>query len=281
MKVVLFGGSGFIGRSLKDHFEARIAARQVSTNDFYWDPITRQLDPKELEGVDAVINLCGESVVAPRWSEQKKQNLFESRIRTTSLIVSTINEMQNPPKYLFNASAIGYYGSRGDEQLTEESSSGEGFLASLCQKWEEEASKAKCKVVQMRFGQILGKDGGLLGKILLPFKLCLGGCLGDGEQWMSWLAVEEVAPLIKFIYEKGIEGPVNFVSPEPVRNREFTETLAEVLRRPAFMNVSSVVLKTLFGEMADEMFLASQRVVPKVLEDHGYKFKYADLKSAL
>jgi uncharacterized protein (TIGR01777 family) len=287
VKVVIFGGSGLIGKAIKDHFESvKIAVRDLSKlkeGTFYWNPITGDLNPKELEGIDAIINLSGDSIVQLRWTEQKKRELYESRIRSTALIVNTIQQMSTPPKYLFNASGAGYYGNCCEEVVTEETAPGRGFLATMAQKWEAAACNAegKCRVVLMRSGLILSKEGGLLKKMLIPFQLCLGGKLGSGQQWMSWLAIDDIAPIIHHLYENNLAGPVNFVSPNPVRNEEFTKVLAEVLNRPALLNLSEANLRLLLGEIADEMILSSAKVIPKVLLDSGYKFKYPFLKEAL
>ena len=209
--------------------------------------------------------------------------MYESRIRTTALIVNTIRRMENPPKYLFNASGSNYYGNCGDKDVTEKNPPGIGFVASVAEKWEATArlAEGKVRVVYMRAGLVLGKDGGFLKKILTPFQMCLGGKLGSGQQWMSWIAVHEIAPIIRHLYTNNITGPVNFVSPKPVRNVEFTKTLADVLKRPAFLNISEWTLRLLVGQIADELMLSSTKLIPQVLLDSGYQFKYPELKNAL
>ena len=265
------GGTGFIGRRLAESLAA--AGQSVSA-------VARGAEPGES---DAIVNLAGEPI-AQRWTREAKRKIRESRIMGTRRLVQALAQLQKPPSVLVSASAIGYYGNRGDEILTEASGPASGFLAELCKDWEKEAEAAEplgVRVVKVRIGVVLGTGGGALARMLPPFKMGVGGRLGSGKQWMSWIHIDDVAGLIRFALEQpAIRGPVNATAPHPVTNAEFTGILARALHRIAFMPVPAVALKTLFGEMSS-VLLDSQRALPRAAESAGFQFQYATLASAL
>jgi hypothetical protein len=265
------GGTGFIGRRLAESLAA--AGHSVSA-------VGRGGEPGE---ADAIVNLAGEPI-AQRWTREAKRKIRESRIVGTRRLVQALAQLPKRPGVLVSASAIGYYGNRGDEILTESSAPASGFLAELCRDWEKEADAAESlgvRVVKLRIGVVLGSGGGALARMLPPFKMGVGGRLGSGKQWMSWIHIDDVAGLIRFaLDDPTIRGPVNATAPNPVTNAEFTGILASALHRPAFMPVPAVALKTLFGEMSS-VLLDSQRVLPRVAESAGYQFKYKALPPAL
>jgi len=249
-----------------------------------WNPSTGELGGAGV-GADAVVNLAGASIAAGRWTSQRKELLRTSRIDTTRALVSALAKMNAQPRVLVSASAIGIYGDRGDEILTEESKPGTDFLSSLAQEWEAEARKAEVlgiRVVMARFGIILGREGGALAKMLTPFKLGAGGKLGSGKQWMSWVSLEDVIGILRFAIENvSVRGAINIVAHQPLQNADFTNVLAKALRRPAIFPAPAFALRLALGEMADALLLSSQRVQPQALEKLGYRFVRADLASAL
>ena len=265
----------------------RDSSRRTSNdaNDSAWDPYAGEIDRQVIERADAVINLSGASIAGGPWTKARRKVLEDSRVMTTSLLADTIANANKGPRVLLQASAIGFYGDRGSEELTEHSSVGEGFLAELCMRWENAAQAAVDagrRVVYLRTGLVLAKDGGLLGKLLLPFKLGLGGPNGNGEQMMSWLTLGDLVEMIVFLLNNdNVSGPVNCVAPNPVSNREFTRQLGKELRRPTFLPVPSFPLRLVMGDMADEMILAGQHVRPEKLINAGYKFKNERLSAAL
>jgi uncharacterized protein len=236
-------------------------------------------------GADAVVNLAGASIAGGRWTAERKELLRSSRVDTTRELVNALAKMNARPRVLVSASAIGIYGNHGDELLTEESKAGADFLAGLAQEWEAEALKAEAlgiRVVLARFGIILARDGGALAKMLLPFKFGVGGELGSGQQWMSWVTLEDVVGSLRMALEKNeMRGAVNIVAPQPLRNAEFTKVLAKAMHRPAIFPAPAFALRLALGEMADALLLSSQRVMPQALEKLGYRFLHADLASAL
>ena len=293
MKILVTGASGLVGSAVVRHLsergdevielvrmEPREPARQVR-----WNPLQGIEEPAKLEGVEAAIHLAGEPIAEGRWTDDKKRRIRESRIRGTSVLAEALTGLEQKPSVLLSASAIGYYGSRGKEILREESTAGNDFLAQVCREWEEAAEPAALsgiRVAQMRFGVILSAEGGALAKMLTPFKLGVGGRIGSGEQYMSWIALEDVVGSIEHLLEtESVRGPVNTVAPNPVTNAEFTKTLGEVLSRPTLFPVPKFALRLAFGEMADAALLASQRVEPARLKESGYVFKYPDLRGAL
>jgi uncharacterized protein (TIGR01777 family) len=243
------------------------------------------IDATALEAVDAVVHLAGENIASGRWTASKRARIRDSRVRGTHLLAQTLAAMTSPPRAFLSASAIGIYGDRGDELLHEESATGEGFLATLGREWEAAADPARergIRVVCLRLGVVLSPRGGALAKMLPPFRLGLGGVLGKGSQWFSWIALEDALTAIEHLLTaEAVQGPVNLVAPRPVTNREFTKTLGRVLRRPTICPVPSVLLRLAFGKMADEALLASVRVEPRVLQEAGFQFAHPQLEEAL
>lgn len=305
MKVLATGSSGLVGTALvrelarDGHTVCRLirpvgavvgrapvakAQEQAEGFDLAWNPATGQLGGAGV-GADAVVNLAGASIAGGRWTKARKELLRTSRIDTTRALVGALAKMNARPRVLVSASAIGIYGDRGDEILTEDSKPGTDFLAGLAQEWETEAWKAEVlgiRVVLVRFGIILAKHGGALAKMLLPFKLGVGGRLGSGKQWMSWITLEDVVAIIRFAIESGVvRGAINAVAPQPVSNTEFTKVLAKTLRRPALFPAPAFGLRLTLGEMADALLLSSQRVQPQTLERLGYRFLQPELSAAL
>lgn len=293
MKITISGASGLIGRRLlknlaNDGHSLQVLSRHAGTNMpgnvkvFAWDPAKGEPPADALRDVDAVIHLAGEPV-AQRWSELNKRRIRDSRVMGTRNLVQALERLRARPATLVCASAIGYYGSRGDETLTEQSDSGGGYLAEVCREWEAEAARAEAlgmRVARVRTGVVLDGRGGALKKMLPPFRMGVGGKIGSGNQWMSWIHIEDLADVFRFALDSRVAGPLNGVSPNPVTNAEFTKTLAATLHRPAIFPMPEFALKLMFGEMA-EVVLASQRVLPNALEEAGYKFKYPDLANAL
>jgi uncharacterized protein (TIGR01777 family) len=249
-----------------------------------WNPATGELGGAAV-GADAVVNLAGASIADGRWSATRKAELRSSRIDTTRALVAALAKMNARPSVLVSATATGFYGNRGDELLTEESQPGTDYLSGLAREWEAEALKAEAigiRVVLARFGIILARDGGALPRMVLPFRFFAGGKIGSGQQWMSWISLEDVVAVLQFALEKNeVRGPINVISTQPVQNAEFTKTLASVLHRPALFPAPAFALRLVLGEMADALLLSSQRVLPQKLENLGYRFLHADLKSAL
>jgi uncharacterized protein len=292
MKILISGSSGLVGSHLvpflrqKGH-EVKKLVRHTSSlalDEIYWDPTKGELNPSDIQEFDAIINLAGENLGKGRWNEAKKQRILESRVKSTQLLAETISQLKNKPKVFINASAIGIYGEQGDEELNEESPEGKGFLSQVCHKWEAAANPIKeqsIRTVWMRLGMVLSTEGGGLKPMLVPFRLGLGGKLGSGKQFMSWIVLEDLLKAILFaLTDDKLQGPVNAVSPNPVTNSTFTEVLGSVLHRPTWMPVPSMMAKLIFGEMADALILSSTRVFPKRLEEAGFQFDYPNLKLA-
>jgi uncharacterized protein len=248
-----------------------------------WDP-ANPIAPEDVSGFDAVIHLAGESIVG-RWTAARKVKIRDSRVAGTLNLASALARAEDKPKVFICGSAIGYYGNRGDEVLREESAPGTGFLAEVCQEWEDAAApavQAGIRTAHLRTGIVLSPKGGALGAMLVPFKLGLGGRTGDGRQWMSWIDVQDMAGGILHILKNDpLQGAVNMVAPQPVRNAEFAATLASVLSRPAIFPMPALVVKTLFGEMGEELLLGSQMVEPGKLVSSGYPFRYRELRGSL
>jgi hypothetical protein len=291
MKVLVSGSSGLVGSALVPflaaggHAVRRLVREGGEEHDVSWRPEQGEIDAARLEGFDAVVHLAGESIARGRWSAEKKARIRDSRVRGTRLLCEALARRAAPPKVLVSASAIGFYGSRGDLWLEEESSLGSGFLAEVCRQWEQatrEAVEAGIRVVRLRAGFVLSPKGGGLARMLTPFRLGLGGKLGDGRQWMSWIGIDDlVAAIGHVLARRDLEGPVNCVSPEPVTNSEFTRTLGRVLGRPAFLPMPAFAVHLVFGEMGDELLLASQRVAPRRLLAAGFRFGWPALEAAL
>jgi uncharacterized protein (TIGR01777 family) len=292
MKFAITGSTGLVGSALvpflrtKSHQVLPLVRTVASAaEEVTWDPIAGKIDAERLEGLDAVIHLAGENIASRRWNLEQKARIRDSRVNGTRLISETLAKLQRPPQVLVCASAIGYYGDQGEEQLTEASSAGSGFLVEVCRDWEkatETAGKAGIRVANMRFGVILSGSGGALASMLTPFRLCLGGKIGSGRQWISWLALDDaVGSIYHALTDNRLCGPVNAVAPQAVTNRDFTKTLGKVLRRPTIIPMPAFMARLAFGEMANELLLASTRVVPRVLLDTGYRYLYGDLETAL
>ncbi len=288
MKIVISGSSGFIGQALvgallEQGHEVRRLLRSGDEGKG-WDPASGHLDADVFEGIDAVVNLSGANIAGKRWSDAYKVQLRSSRLSSTGLLARVMASLNAPPKVLINASAVGFYGDRGDEAVDEASLAGEGFLAELSQDWEATtapAASAGIRVVLLRLGMVVG-SGGALGRMLLPFKMGLGGPIGNGRQWWPWIAMDDVIGAVAFVLEHDeISGPINLVSPEETTSREFARVLGHVLHRPAFLPAPAFAVRLLAGEMADALLLSSARVKPKVLERAGFEFGVPSLEAAL
>jgi len=293
-RVIIAGASGLIGKALVAHLEQRNyeVFRFVRTkenlsyqNCIYLNPAVGSPRPEELPKLDTIINLAGENIATGRWNAEKKKLIRDSRIETTKYLVRLINEMKSRPSSLISASAIGFYGDRGYQILSEGSSRGRGFLSELCAEWESaanEAIKSGVRVINLRIGVVLSKRGGMLKEMLPFFRYNLGGKIGDGKQYISWIALEDLVDVIEFcLINKDIVGPVNAVTPFPVTNREFANLLAKKLNRFSFLSLPAFAARIIYGEMADELLLSSTRVLPQKLIDYGFKFKYENLDKAL
>ncbi|MBA2620919.1 MAG: TIGR01777 family protein, partial [Acidobacteria bacterium] len=244
-----------------------------------------QIDQSKLENFDAVIHLAGDNVASENWSKEKKRKIKESRTVGTRVLVEALKQCENPPKHFISASAIGFYGDRKDEILTEHSRKGTGFFPEVCDEWEIEAKKAEdfgARVVLMRIGVVLAKDGGALEKMLTPFKFGVGGTIGSGEQWMSWIAMDDIVAIVHFFLDdENLKGAFNLTAPNPVTNAEFTKTLGTALNRPTVLPLPAFAIKLLFGEMGEKLLLQGARVLPKRLEAAGFIFQFTDLESAI
>lgn len=296
LKIAMTGSSGLIGTAVisrlaeAGHRVTRILRpSSKSASDAFsarWDIARNQMDPEILEGHVAVIHLAGTGIAKGRWSPTYKEEIRSSRIKGTQLLCKTLTQLKRPPSLLLSASAIGYYGSHPpDHQIEEGHPAGNDFLARLCVEWEkatEPAEKMGIRVVPMRFGVVLSKKGGALAKMLPVFRMGLGGRIGSGQQMMSWIALEEIASIIlHLLNQKGMKGPVNLVSPQPVSNAALTRILGEVLKKPTFLPVPGLALKLAFGEMAKVLLLEGASVFPRRLKESGYVFQYEDLKKSL
>ncbi|HEX7704858.1 MAG TPA: TIGR01777 family oxidoreductase [Thermoanaerobaculia bacterium] len=291
-KIVVAGGTGFVGEPLVRQLLgrgddvvvlSRNPQRVRAGRGVQWDGKSAGPWASELEGAAAVVNLAGENIADGRWTDDRKRRLLASRLDATGAIVEALSS-NAAGTALINASAIGFYGDRGDEELDESASRGEGFLADLVERWEMTARKAEpfARVVLLRFGIVLAPEGGALKKMLLPFRMGVGGPIGNGRQWMSWVDRADVLSMIGWVIDnKDVRGIYNATAPEPVRNRDFTRELGRALRRPAVLPVPPFALKILFGQMAEEALLAGQRVLPRRAEDDGFAFASRTLRDAL
>ena len=293
MKILITGASGLIGKALQTSFgspghEMLLASRKdpQNANEIKWDVENGFAAPEKLEGVDAVIHLAGENVSGGlRWTDEKKQAIRDSRVLGTRSVVRAMAAMKRKPSVFLATSAIGFYGDRADEIVTESSAAGDTFLAEVSKAWENEARRAEdagVRTVLLRIGIVLSKDGGALAAMLTPFKFGVGGVVGSGKQWMSWISLDDVVRIFNFALEKqDLRGAVNVVSPEPVTNEVFTKTLGDVLYRPTMLPLPAFAINMIFGEMGDALLLASTRVEPKRLIDAGFVFEYKNLKKAI
>jgi hypothetical protein len=292
MKVAVAGASGFVGSALvrrlqaEGHVVRRFVRRPaVEPDEIAWHPASGEVEQRELlEGIDGVVNLAGSNLAAGRWTEARKEELVRSRVESTRALVAVMARLNHKPRVFVSASAVGYYGHRGEEELTEASRAGGGFLPDLCHAWEEEARIAESVGIRtaiLRLGLVLG-SGGVLAKLLPVFRAGFGGQLGDGRQWMSWIALDDLlGALLRGLTDARLSGPINAVAPAAARNAEFTQALARAVGHHTFASVPAFVLRAIFQEMADEMLLASTRVRPQRLLEAGFSFAHPELDGAL
>jgi uncharacterized protein (TIGR01777 family) len=290
MRILVSGGSGFIGTAVCERLrragnEVVTLSRRAAPGAIRWDPASGAIDAAAVDGFDGVVHLAGENIGAGRWTTARRRRILDSRRHGTQLLAATLAKATRRPTVLVSVSGINYYGDRGDELLTEDSPTGSGFLAEVCRQWEaatEPASDADIRVCRLRTGMVLAADGGALARLLLPFRLGLGGPLGSGRQWMSWITRDDLAAVIeRALVDPGFAGPVNAVSPGAVTNREFSTVLGRVLRRPAILPAPAPVLRLALGAMADEVLLASVRVAPTRLAAAGFAISDRELEPAL
>jgi uncharacterized protein (TIGR01777 family) len=292
MKILITGATGLLGTELQKTLtdqghELLLASRREpkDASHIKWDAEQGFLEPGKLQGTDPVIHLAGQSVSGLRWTEEKKKAIRDSRVLGTRSVVEAISDLETRPNVLIAASAIGFYGDRGDEELTETSKPGKTFLAEVTKDWEAEARRAEdagIRTVLLRTGIVLSKEGGALGTMLTPFKFGLGGVVGNGKQWMSWISMDDhIAAILFALVNESFRGAVNAVSPNPVTNEEFTRVMGEVLYRPTFIPVPEFAVNLMFGEMGEALLLDSTRVLPKRLEQAGFKFNFPELKKAI
>ncbi len=291
MKIAITGSTGLLGEALiaelnsSGHQTVRVVRRSPASGEVRWDPSTESIDAGALEGIDAAVHLAGENIASGRWSASRKKRILQSRVKGTRLLAHTLAHLQSKPRVMVSASAIGYYGDRQEMEMTEGDAPGAGFLAKVCREWEAATMPAAdhgIRVVMPRIAAILTPRGGALAKMLPPFKLGLGGRLGDGHQYMSWITLEDVVRVIIFALEnENVIGPVNAAAPGAVTNAEFTKSLGRAIHRPTLFPVPAPVLRALLGEMADELLLASTRVKPEFLLREGFEFSDPVLEPAL
>jgi uncharacterized protein (TIGR01777 family) len=293
MHVLVSGASGFMGSAMVPtliaggHTVTRLvrSTPRPGQAEIPWNPVARSIGTPALEGLDAVVHLAGDNIASGRWTAAKKASIRNSRVQGTTVLCEALAQLVKPPKVLLSASAFGYYGDRGETILREESPPGTGFLAEVCQAWEAATAPAAqrgIRVVHLRFGMVLSPAGGALAKMLTPFRLGLGGVIGTGKQYMSWIALDDVLGAIDHaLNTEALQGPVNVVAPSAVTNRDFTITLGKVLRRPTWLPLPAFAVRLMFGEMGDALLLASTRVAPARLVASGYTFQYPELEQAL
>jgi uncharacterized protein (TIGR01777 family) len=292
LKIAVTGASGLVGQHLVAFLRAGghsvyrlVRHAPAASGEIYWNPQVGEIDAAAMEGMDAVVHLAGESIASGRWTKDRKRRILASRVEGTRLLADTLARLKAPPSVFVSASATGYYGNRGEEFLTEASASGEGFLAAVCREWEAAAlpaTSAGIRVVWPRFGIVLAGNGGLLDRVTPLFRLGLGGRLGDGKQYLSWIALDDLLYVIhRAIVDRLLSGPINAVAPNPVTNRDFTATLARVLGRPAVLPAPASALRLALGGMADELLLTSQRALPARLTEVGFQFAFPVLEDAL
>jgi uncharacterized protein (TIGR01777 family) len=288
--VAIAGASGFLGTELARHLTSeghtvrRIGRRASRGVDFHWDLASGQLDPAALDGADAVVNFTGENI-AQRWTRDHKQAILSSRVRSTEVLAKTMGAVRSPPRVFLSTSAIGIYGSRGDEVLDESTTPGRGFLVDVVRQWEQAATPARdagIRLVHPRLGLVMHPGGGVLAKLMPIFNVGGGGKIGTGLQWMSWISMRDLVRALYFLMtDDAMQGPVNVAAPNPVTNSQFSHALGEVLHRPAVATVPEFAVKLMFGEMGEETLLSGQRVIPKCLLDWGFRFELPELGAAL
>lgn len=292
MNILVTGASGLIGSELtsfltksKHHVIRMVRKAQAAADEVRWDPAAGILDAEPLERLDAVVHLAGENIAAGRWTAEKKRRIRESRVQVTRFLAQSLARLFDPPKVLVSVSAIGYYGHRGEEQVDEESDPGAGFLPELCNEWEAATGPAVIRgirVVIPRVGMVLSAEGGALARMLPAFRLGIGGRIGNGRQYISWITIDDLVGILNHaIRNESLHGPVNAVTPNPVTNQEFSLTLGRVLSKPAHFVLPAFAARIAFGKMADEVLLASARVLPVQLKQTGYTYKFPELESAL
>jgi len=293
MKILISGASGLVGTHLIPTLKAKghevyklVRKTPKGSDEIQWDAEKgfSETEQAKLENFDAVVHLAGDNVASENWSDEKKRKIKDSRVVGTRVLVDALKQAKNPPKIFVSAAAVGFYGDRKDEVLTEDSAPGEGFLTDVCTAWEDEIKKAEefARVVFLRIGVVLAKDGGALEKMVTPFKFGVGGTVGSGKQWMSWIALDDLIKIIHFSLEnENLRGAVNAVAPNPVTNEEFTKTLGKVLHRPTVLPVPAFAIKLLFGEMGETLLLQGTRVLPKKLADANFDFQFTNLEEAM
>lgn len=289
LNIAMTGATGLIGRELLSflsrlgHRVFPLVRKVAKKGEIYWDFNAGKIELEKLEAMDAFIHLAGENIASRRWTKKKKEMIYKSRVEGTAFLIDALNGLKKPPRVFISASAIGYYGSQSHLVEDEKMQAGEGFLARVCEKWEEQAMRFKRgRVVLARFGLVLSPKGGMLHKMLLPFRWGLGAQLGSGKQLMSWISLDDAIHLIQhLLISPSIQGPVNVCTPNFVSNAEFSKVLAKVLGRPCFFSIPGFFLRFVFGEMAKEMLLSSIGAMPKKIQASGFSFFYPDLESAL
>jgi uncharacterized protein (TIGR01777 family) len=292
LNILVTGSTGLIGTELvsllkkNNHHVLRMVRKTPAGSDeVQWDPASGIPDKTSIEGLDAVVHLAGENIAAGRWTTEQKRRIRESRIQGTRLLAQSLAYLFDPPKVLISVSAIGYYGDRGEQRLDESSAPGSGFLPELCREWEAataQASARHIRVVNPRLGMVLSAAGGSLAKMLPIFRLGIGGRVGSGKQYMSWIAIDDLVRIIEYaIQDESLRGPINAVAPNPVTNLEFSKILGRVLNRPSFMALPAFAARLIWGQLADEVLLASARVSPERLLQSNYKFLFPNLEAAL
>ncbi len=293
MNILISGSTGLVGSAIvaqlenERHRVVRLVRRAPESDgsEVGWNPESGEIDTSGLEAMDAVIHLAGENIAEGRWNDGKKARIRDSRVNGTRLLAESLAGLTSPPRTLIAASAIGYYGDRGDAVMTEDSTPASDFLGETCQAWEaavQPAAKRGIRTVNLRIGVVLSLDGGALARMHVPFRMGVGGVIGGGDQYVSWISIHDLPGIVQhLISKKDLSGPINAVAPNPVTNREFTKTLGRILGRPTLFPMPAFAARLAFGEMADALLLASTRAAPKRLEASGYVFRHPDIASAL